>query len=129
MLIFRTNGTERPVNITATFITGKTILAKLRYIWRYQSKAVFCSDRRERFIKICAPEILAPWFTCTINGCGLSITNFCNPFAMRRNVFSASGFFRSNIDGQGIDQSMHSAAVCTVSALLTELLSLTDLRV
>jgi hypothetical protein len=31
--------------------------------------------------------------------------------AIRFSVFSASGFLRSNIDGVGMDQSMHSAAV------------------
>ena len=35
----------------------------------------------------------------------------CSPRAIRRSVFSASGFFRSKILGHGIDQSIISAAV------------------
>jgi hypothetical protein len=46
-----------------------------------------------------------------MNGRGLSITNLRIPSAIRARVFSASGFFRSKIDGQGMLQSMHSAAV------------------
>jgi hypothetical protein len=47
----------------------------------------------------------------TTNGVGLFTTNFMMPSAMRRMVFSASGFLRSKIDGQGMLQSMISAAV------------------
>src|SRR5690606_41115694 len=47
----------------------------------------------------------------TMNGRGLFTTNFMMPCAMRRRVFSASGFFRSKIDGHGIDQSIISAEV------------------
>ena len=47
----------------------------------------------------------------TINGCGLLSTYLTTPFAMRRSVFSTSGFSRPNIERTGIVQSMHSAAV------------------
>ena len=33
------------------------------------------------------------------------------PLAIRFRVFSANGFFRSKMEGHGIDQSIHSAAV------------------
>ena len=46
-------------------------------------------------------------------GRGLSSTNRRMPSAIRCSVFSASGRLRSKIEGQGIDQSMHSAAVRT----------------
>ena len=57
-----------------------------------------------------SPPQFAFWIS-TMNGRGDSITNFRSPRPMRRSVFSASGRFRSKIDGQGSDQSMHSAAV------------------
>lgn len=46
-----------------------------------------------------------------MNGRGDSSTNRRRPSAMRRWVASASGFFRAKMDGHGIVQSMHSAAV------------------
>jgi len=46
-----------------------------------------------------------------MNGCGASRTYFLIPRAMRRSVASASGFLRVKIDGHGMLQSMHSAAV------------------
>lgn len=60
-----------------------------------------------------------------MNGLGFSITNFCIPFAILLNVFSARGFFRSNIDGHSKSQLIHSAAVCQGNSfpLLTSSLS------
>lgn len=52
----------------------------------------------------------------TMNGFGLSITKRRMPFAMRRSVFSASGRLRPKIDGQGIVQSMQSAAVRQIAS-------------
>ena len=80
-------------------------------IRRYYSKTMFCRHRREWFVKVSSTESIAAMVYLTIKGAGLSITNFCNPFAMRRIVFSASGFLRSNIEGHGKVQSIHSAAV------------------
>ncbi len=47
----------------------------------------------------------------------LSTTNLWIPRAIRFNVLTASGFLRSNIDGVGMDQSMHSAAVLHAASL------------
>ena len=46
-----------------------------------------------------------------MNGCAALITYLSRPRATRRSVASASGLDRSKMLGQGIDQSMHSAAV------------------
>jgi hypothetical protein len=51
------------------------------------------------------------WLTGTMNGSAELMTKRRMPSAMRRSVFSASGFLRSKIDGQARLQSMHSAAV------------------
>jgi hypothetical protein len=41
------------------------------------------------------------WLTGTMNGSGELMTKRRMPSAMRRSVFSASGFLRSKIDGHG----------------------------
>ncbi len=46
-----------------------------------------------------------------MKGSGLLMTNFSSPRAMRFSVFSASGFLRSNMLGQGRLQSIMLAAV------------------
>ena len=52
-----------------------------------------------------------PVLFAIINGLAPFMVNLSRPRAMRRIVFSARGFLRPKIDLQGIDQSIHSAAV------------------
>lgn len=54
--------------------------------------------------------LVEAWYS-TMNGSGASSTKRRSPRAIRRSVFSASGRSRSKMEGHGIDQSMHSAAV------------------
>ncbi|OQB77822.1 MAG: hypothetical protein BWX88_05241 [Planctomycetes bacterium ADurb.Bin126] len=55
-------------------------------------------------------ESAPPWLQVTMNGSAALTTNRSMPRAIRRSVASASGRFRSKMDGHGRLQSMHSAA-------------------
>ena len=96
---------------------------------RYQSKTVFSCNRWKRLIKICAPEILATVVYLHNKRLWIIDTNFCNPFAMRRNYSLQAVSSARILTGRELTSQCTLQQYATVSALLTELLSLTDLRV
>jgi hypothetical protein len=119
-ILFRACGDGRERRLDRR--TG-AVAAELRHDRRHQVELVpLRRDGLQRILE--TGRLVSMLHIGTMNGFGLSRTNFCSPRAMRRMVFSASGRFTPTvrasagvrkIDGHGSEKSMHSAPSATAA--------------